>query len=268
MSAPSYDAPPVRCSTWLITRRTCRLVNRDRWYEIAEALSLVSFSADPGETLCTCCRDLLGVDGVSISLASSLDLASVCTTNVSIAAFEELEFTLGEGPAPDALLSREPSSPEHLPAELAEGWPTFNAAVGETGLRRVHAFPLTVGAASLGVLTLFSKSTARLSAAQHDDALTTADALVHVILAAHGATPAGTEPVTVRDAGSFRAEIHQASGMLSEQIGCSVADGLIQLRGQAYALGKPIAELASDVIHRRVRLYRSADNQIEWSGAK
>jgi hypothetical protein len=243
-------------------------VNRDRWYEIAEALALVPFSADPAETLCTCCRDLLGVDGVSISLASSLDLASVCTTNVSIAAFEDLEFTLDEGPAADALASGEPSSPDHLPGELAEEWPTFNAAAGETGLRRVHAFPLSVGAASLGVLTLFSNSTDRLSAAQHDDALITADALVHVILAAHGATPAGAEPIAIREAGSFRAEIHQASGMLSEQMGCSVADALVQLRGRAYALGKPIAELASDVIHRRARIYQNADNQIEWSGAK
>jgi hypothetical protein len=243
-------------------------VNRERWYEIAEALALVSFSADPAETFCTCCRDLLGVDGVSISLASSLDLASVCTTNVSIAAFEELEFMLGEGPSADALASGEPTSPDQLPGELAEAWPTFNAAAGETGLRRVHAFPLNVGAASLGVLTLFSNSTAHLSTAQHEDALIAADALVHVILGAHGATPAGAEPVAIRDAGSFRAEIHQASGMLSVQIGCSVADALVQLRGQAYALDKPIAELASDVIQRRVRLYRNADNQIEWSGAK
>jgi hypothetical protein len=187
---------------------------------------------------------------------------------VSIAAFEELEFTLGEGPSADALASGEPTSPDELPGELAEAWPTFNAAAGETGLRRVHAFPLNVGAASLGVLTLFSNSTAQLSVAQHEDALIAADALVHVILGAYGATPAGAEPVAIRDAGSLRAEIHQASGMLSVQIGCSVADALVQLRGQAYALGKPIAELASDVIHRRVRLYRNADNQIEWSGAQ
>jgi ANTAR domain len=242
-------------------------VNRERWYEIAEALSLVSTSADPDETLCTCCRDLLGVDGVSISLASSLDLASVCTTHVSIVAFEELEFTLGEGPATDALASGEPSSPDHLPDELAEEWPTFDAAAGETGLSRVFAFPLIVGAATLGVLTLFSNSVASLSPTQNDDALIAADALVHVLLAVQGRTT-GAEPIAFRDTGSFRAEIHQASGMLSEQIGCSVADALVQLRGQAYALGKPIAELARDVIHRRVRLYRNADNQIEWSGAE
>ena len=53
--------------------------------------------------------------------------------------------------------------------------------------------------------------------------------------------------------------------MLSEQITCSVADALVQLRGRAYALEMPIAELASDVVLGRTRLFRGADNQIEWS---
>jgi hypothetical protein len=239
-------------------------VNRERWYEIAEALSLVSISAKPEETLCTCCRDLLGVDGVSISLASSLGLASMCSTNESIAAFEDWEFTLGEGPAVNALVTGEPSSADHHPGETPAEWPTPNAAGGEIALGDVHVFPLNVGAASLGVLTLFSSPTARLSVTQHADALIAADALIHVILA-QGATPVGAGPVAFRDEGLFRAEIHQASGMLSEQIGCSVVDGLAQLRARAFALGTPIVELASDVIRRRARLYRNTENQIEWS---
>jgi hypothetical protein len=108
---------------------------------MAGALSLASASADSDETFCTCCRDLLGVDGVSISLASSLDLASMCSINASIAAFEELEFTLGEGPAVDALASGEPSPPEHLPGEMSEEWPPFDAAAGDSGLGGVFAFP-------------------------------------------------------------------------------------------------------------------------------
>jgi hypothetical protein len=242
-------------------------VNRERWYEIAVALALVSTSADQEETLCTCCRDLLGVDGVSISLASSLDLEFLCATNVAIAAFEDLEFTVGEGPAADALASGEPTSPDHVPDGPAVESPTFIAAASGIDLGGVYAFPLSVGAAQLGVLTLFSNTAVRLSAAQRDDALIAADALVHVILA-QGATPVGTEPVEFGDAGLFRAEIHQASGMLSEQIGCTVADALVQLRGRAYALGRPIAELASDVIGHRARLYRNAANQIEWSGVE
>ncbi|HEY5272197.1 MAG TPA: ANTAR domain-containing protein [Acidimicrobiales bacterium] len=233
---------------------------------MAQALSTASASADLDETFCTCCRDLLGVDGVSISLASSFDLASMCTTNASISAFEELEFTLGEGPALDALASGEPSPPEHPPGEMSEKRPPFDAAAADSGLGGVFAFPLNVGAARLGVLTLFVNSITGLSAAQHDDALIAADALVHVILAAQGSTPASAEPVPFRDVGLFRAEIHQASGMLSAQIGCTVADALVQLRGRAYAVEKPIAELARDVVLGRTRLLRGADNQIEWSG--
>jgi prephenate dehydrogenase len=118
------------------------------------------------------------------------------------------------------------------------------------------------------VLTLFVNSTTGLSAAQHDDALIASDALVHVILAAQGSTSASAEAVPFRDVGSLRAEIHQASGMLSEQVACTVADALVQLRGRAYALEKAIAELAGDVVLGRTRLFRGADNQIEWSGAE
>jgi hypothetical protein len=235
---------------------------------MAEALSSASASADPDETLCTCCRDMLGVDGVSISLASSLDVASMCTTNASIAAFEELEFILGSGPAGEALASGEPTPPRYVPSEISEEWQPFDAAAGDSGLGGVFAFPLNVGAAKLGVLMLFVNSSTGLSAAQHDDALIAADALVHVILAAQGLTPAGAEPLPFLDVGSLRAEIHQASGMLSEQIGCTVADALVQLRGRAYALEKPLAELANDVVLGRTRLFRGADNQIEWSGTE
>jgi hypothetical protein len=107
-----------------------------------------------------------------------------------------------------------------------------------------------------------------LSASQHADALIAADALVHVILAAQGAAPAGTVSPAFRDVGSFRAEIHQASGMLSVQISCTVADALVQLRARAYALDKPIAELSRDVIRGRTRLYRNVDDDIEWGGAE
>jgi hypothetical protein len=236
---------------------------------MAEALALVSIAADPEATLCTCCRELLGVDGVSISLASSLDLESVCTTHESIARFEELEFTLGEGPDVDAMASGEPSDPDEFVGDADEaerrGPESATTGLGPSG---VYSFPLSIGAARLGVLTLFTEAAAGLSATQHADALIAADALVHVILAGQGRAPAGTVALAVRDVGSFRAEIHQASGMLSEQIGCTVADALVQLRAKAYALDKPIAELARDVIARRVRLYRSRDDAIEWSGAE
>ena len=235
---------------------------------MAEALTLVSISADPDETLCTCCRELLGVDGVSISLASSLALESMCTTNASIAIFAELEFTLGQGPDFDALASNEPSALDHSVDDGTEERLRLDSTTDDSDASGVYSFPLNIGAARLGVLTLFSELVSGLSATQHADALIAADALVHVILAAQGTTPVGTVSPAFRDVGSFRAEIHQASGMLSVQISCSLADALVQLRAKAYAPDKPIAELSRDVIRGRARLYRTRDDEIEWSGAE
>jgi len=49
-----------------------------------------------------------------------------------------------------------------------------------------------------------------------------------------------------------RAEIHQAVGMISVQLGVSLTDALVALRARAYAEGRTIAQVAADVIARRL----------------
>jgi hypothetical protein len=50
-----------------------------------------------------------------------------------------------------------------------------------------------------------------------------------------------------------RPEIHQATGMISVQLGVGIAEAFSRLRARAFAQGRPLSELAADVVARRRR---------------
>jgi hypothetical protein len=64
-------------------------------------------------------------------------------------------------------------------------------------------------------------------------------------------SPAGY-PV-VDELSDSRPEIHQATGMISVQLGVGIAEALSRLRARAFAEGRPLSELAADVVTRRRR---------------
>ncbi len=54
-------------------------------------------------------------------------------------------------------------------------------------------------------------------------------------------------------AGTDRIVIHQATGMIAAQLDDTIANALARLRAAAFASGRPIYDLAKDVVERRVR---------------
>jgi hypothetical protein len=51
-----------------------------------------------------------------------------------------------------------------------------------------------------------------------------------------------------------RAEIDQATGMLTEQLGVPVTEAFARLRAYAYTSDRRLAEVAADIVARRLRL--------------
>src|SRR6266852_4678970 len=76
-----------------------------------------------------------------------------------------------------------------------------------------------------------------------------------VFAAAAGQAAAGSGPGG-QPAGLavHRAEIDQATGMLTEQLGVGIAEAFIRLRAYAYAHDRRLGDLARDIVARRVRL--------------
>jgi ANTAR domain len=56
------------------------------------------------------------------------------------------------------------------------------------------------------------------------------------------------------DLAAHRAEIDQATGMLTEQLGVGIADAFVRLRAYAYAHDLRLGEVARDIVARRLRL--------------
>jgi AmiR/NasT family two-component response regulator len=118
----------------------------------------------------------------------------------------------------------------------------------------VFAFPLRVGAVRIGAMTLYGLDTGPLGEERLADALTMADVIAHEILVIQSGATAGLLADDLAAVGEYRAEIHQASGMVSIQVDVSVADALVRLRAHAFSTGRPLRQVAADVVARRMRL--------------
>ncbi len=204
----------------------------------------------------------LGVDGICAGVGIGPQGAAIAWGPETVAvAVEGLEFTLGEGPSRDAALAGAPVLvPDiDLPGATVR-WPAFAYGVAGFPVRAVFAFPLRIGAISVGVLTAHRALPGILTAEQLADALTLADAvtllLVHRACAGPGKVPVvtGDEPWPgCGEPATHRADVHQATGMISMQLEVSLAEALVRLRTHAYLHDRPVGQIALDVLTRRLR---------------
>jgi hypothetical protein len=102
------------------------------------------------------------------------------------------------------------------------------------------------------VLCLYREQAEELTRDQLDNVLLYADAALLLALDDRGGLAPGSAELIGPSFPERRAEVHQATGMVSVQVGISVTDALVMLRACAYAAGRPIAEIAADVIARRL----------------
>jgi hypothetical protein len=177
----------------------------------------------------------------------------------------DLQLTLGEGPLLDASASGGPVLASDLAdAESGARWPAFAPAAVNAGAAAVFAFPLVIGAIRAGVLGLYRDRPGPLSDFQLGDALVFADTATMLLLDAQdqaaggagpGAGPAGQPAVLAWR----RAEIDQATGMLTEQLGVSITDAFARLRAYAYGNDIQLADVARDIVARRLRLFSDPD---------
>jgi hypothetical protein len=167
----------------------------------------------------------------------------------------DLQLTLGEGPLLDASASSGPVlSSDLADMEWGTRWPAFAPAARTAGAAAVFAFPLVIGAIRAGVLGLYRDRPGPLSDFQLADALVFADTATMVLLLDGQERPA--------DLPSYRAEIDQATGMLTEQLGVSIADAFVRLRAYAYVNDIQLADLARDIVARRLRLFPDPDQPL------
>jgi hypothetical protein len=185
----------------------------------------------------------------------------VCGRDPVCEQLAEIQLTLGEGPCRDVLTSAAPVLAADLgDAESVRRWPVFTPEARELGAGAVFAFPLIVAAIRAGVMGGYRRSAGPLTSGQLGDMLVLADVATILLLdAADGGTATadgngvwldGQSP----DLALHRAEIDQATGMLTVQLGVPVADAFARLRAYAYSQDRRLADVANDIVGRRLRL--------------
>jgi ANTAR domain-containing protein/GAF domain-containing protein len=167
---------------------------------------------------------------------------------------DELEFSLGEGPATDAFLSSRPVLTPDLDGAF-DRWPGYVPAAVAAGVLATFAFPLHVGAAGFGVLHLHSPTARTLVRDETATVLLLAELAMEIVLDA--LAPVGEPaPLDVPLLGppDRRAQVYQAQGMVMVDLGISLQEALARMRAQAYASGQDLPDLADDILAGRTRL--------------
>jgi hypothetical protein len=186
----------------------------------------------------------------------------ICVTDPVSERLAEFQLTLGEGPCHDVLTSAGPVLAADLDnAESRTRWPAFTPEARELGAKAVFAFPLIIGGIQAGVMGLYSRSAGSLPDGQLGDLLILTDAATLLLLAAAGGNAGQGARLNGQsaDLALHRAEIDQATGMLTVQLGVPIAEAFARLRAHAYAQNQRLADVASDIVARRLHLRRDPE---------
>ncbi|AXK34149.1 GAF domain-containing protein [Streptomyces armeniacus] len=231
---------------------TERHVDEDRrirlWNMIAEHAKGEPITA---AHLCAATITAAGVDAAALNIELDAGQRETVYASAQLALdMAELTLTLGEGP--DASF-HSPALVTDLAAEECETrWPVFAPAAVTVGVRAVFALPLRVGGVSVGLMTLYRAEPGPLSRDQLADALVLADTVLALLLdRGRGAQPADGR--WSEEFGPRYPEIHQATGMMTVQLGVTAAVALVRLRAYAFSQDRRLNEVARDVVARRLR---------------
>ena len=206
--------------------------------------------------LCRACPPIVGVNGAGVMLMSGdIPRGSLCSTDEVSQLIEELQYTLGEGPCVDAYQQDQVVAEPDLAGPVTRRWPAFTPPAVRAGARAVFGFPLRAGTVRLGALNLYRDWPGPLTGDQHADALVVADVAARWVLEAQAGEAAPDTVAEELEAGAdFHFAVHNAAGMVSVQEGISVTEALIRLRAFAFSSDRLLADVAEDVIARRLRL--------------
>lgn len=215
---------------------------------------------DAADRLCEACVLLLDIDAAAISLVfDGANTGTLGSSDANAREYDELQFTLGEGPCLESITRRAPVLVTDLadPSDLR--WPIYGRAMLDMDIRGVFAMPVVVAGEYVGALDFFRAIPGQLVGAELTAAVMAAELagiplldLLDADLQAAVGEP-GSAAWTELNALS-RAEVSQATGMLVAQLEIEPAEALIRLRAHAYSTGRAATEVARDILERRLNL--------------
>jgi len=211
-------------------------------------------SAEPAARMCGACVEILDVSGAGVTIMSGVNSGPVCSSDERMGRLEDLQFSLGEGPCRDAYNIGQPINEPDLERPVPGRWPAYTSAALEIGARGVFAFPLIVAGMRVGVLTLYQDIPGSLSIEQTADSLVVADVIARTIVAIQSDSEMALLAAELVDENAHRAEVHQASGMVSVQLAISIEEALLRMRAHAFATNRSVGSVAELIVAQTLRL--------------
>jgi GAF domain-containing protein/ANTAR domain-containing protein len=206
---------------------------------------------------CLVCVAVLGVDAAALTLRGDVPSQELLAASDSWAeVLVARQYTVGEGPGVDAFLDGGPVLVADLCAEQAR-WPGFAGEAMRAGAGAVFAFPLQHGGLRFGVLELFRQRPGGLTPTEVADAALLASLAMDAVLDdADEAHRTGRDWPRPMD--SYQ-DVNMAIGMVAAQLRISLEDALVRLRAYAFATGRSMKDVATEVLARRVPLDELAE---------
>jgi hypothetical protein len=195
----------------------------------------------------------LPVDGLSIAtLAHFLGTETVSASDDVASRIDEMQFDLSEGPCWDAMRAQRPVYEPNVREPSLNRWPELAEAIGSEPVRALFAFPLVFGSLGLGAMDLYVQRPGPIDPAAATSAALLADAIAKIVLARALASSDGADSQLVEGQYSRRV-VHQATGFVIAQLGLSPEDAQLLVHAYAFAAGRPVADVAADVVERRLK---------------
>lgn len=215
---------------------------------------------EAADRLCRACVTLLEVDAAAISLVfDGANAGTLGSSGASARIYDELQFTMGEGPCLESVARRGPVLVVDLADPDDARWPAYRSAMLARQIRGVYAIPVLVAGEYVGALDLFRAEPGRLATEQLAGAISAAELAAVPVLDLIDADLQTAVSDPNSDAWAelnalSRAEVSQATGMLMAQLDITAAEALSRLRARAYATDRSVIDVARDILDRRLRL--------------
>jgi ANTAR domain len=226
---------------------TSRSAEVRAWVAEQAAVLGVSISVP---VLCDAAVGRLGVTGVTVTADLSPAWPETrYSTDVLGARLAELQVTVGEGPSLDVWREHGPVLVSDLDTSaIQHRWPLFAPLAVEAGAGALFALPMVVGAIRVGVFALHLACSGQLDQPTLLYSLAFAELAMQMQLDKRVGTNGAATVLELR-----APQVHQATGMISAQLDVSMEEAFSSLRARAFADQRPLAELATDVVARRLR---------------
>ena len=154
----------------------------------------------------------------------------------------------------ESVASRRPVLEADLDRSGTSRWPAYGPAAQERGVRSVFAFPLIMGAVCVGALDIYQDRASTLSPAAVLEAAAFAALAVRLLESGQARAVTGELDPDIDELLAPRQPVYLAQGMIMADLRLTAEEAVALLRAHAFSLGRPVVDVAQDVVAGRLRL--------------